>query len=198
VEVATIESVMAGARKYMRDFPRYFTASVGVVGTPRLLKLPHPNVVPQELSVEAIGPTSYCTGLLALTGVSSAEGVFVYTLDVREGLIKILNPPTNGWGDATNFNMDGYYFPWVSPGDMQFYAEVLITEHGTQRPEFDLDEVSDAEEDLMQLGTAIVHAQQHTGEGRNGPAGRRTAHGDAEPGEKRFTGNGELQKMLPI
>jgi hypothetical protein len=155
VEVATIESVMAGARKYMRDFPRYFTASVGVVGVPRLLKLPHPNVAPQELYVEAIGPTTQHLGRLAMANSTSAEGVFTYTLDVREGLIKILAAPTNGWGDATNFNMDGYYFPWVSPGDMQFYAEVLITEHGTQRPDFDLDEVSDAEEDLMQLGTAI-------------------------------------------
>ena len=153
--VATIESVMSGARKYMRDFPRYFTASVGVVGTPRIIKLPHPNVVPQEMYVEAVGPSSEFLGKMAEPGVTSGEGLFTYMLDVREGLIKIMAPPTNGWGDASNFNIEGYYYQWVSPGDMQFYAEVLIIEHGTQRPEFDLDEVPDGEEDLMQLGTAI-------------------------------------------
>ena len=45
---------------------------------------------------------------------------------------------------------------------------------------------------------AVLHAQEHAGERRNGTAGRRAAHGDAEAGEERFTGNGELQKMLPI
>ena len=49
-----------------------------------------------------------------------------------------------------------------------------------------------------ELGAAVLHAQEDAGEGLERAAGRRAAHGDAEPGEERFTGNGELQKMLPI
>jgi len=146
---------MSGARTYMRDFPKYFTASVGVTGTPRILKLPHPNVAPNELYIEAMGPEDQRIGKLAAAGVVAEDEAFLYTLDVREGLVKLVAPPLEGWGDALNFNIDGYYFQWVSPGDMRFYSEVVITEHGTGRPDFDLDELPDAEEDLLQLGAAI-------------------------------------------
>jgi hypothetical protein len=153
--VATIESVVTGARTYLRDFPRYFTATVAVPGTPRLIKLPHPNIVPQELHVEAIGPVDVRPGIITDPSATPATTQFVYTVDVREGVLKIVAPPADGWGDASNFNIEGYYFPWVAPGDMKFYAEVVIAEHGDDRPDFALHTVGDAEEDLLSLGAAI-------------------------------------------
>ena len=50
----------------------------------------------------------------------------------------------------------------------------------------------------LELGRAVLHAEEDAGERGNGTAGGRAAHGDAEASEERFTGNGELQKMLPI
>lgn len=153
--MATIESVISGARTYLRDFPKYFTATSSVTGTPRLIKLPHPNIVPQELRVDAVGIADTRQGVLTSVDIVPEDTEFVYTVDVREGVLKIIAPPVDGWGDANNFNIDGYYFPWIAPGDMKFYAEVIIAEHGDDRPDFSLHEVGDAEEDLLSLGTAI-------------------------------------------
>ena len=50
----------------------------------------------------------------------------------------------------------------------------------------------------LELGLVVVHAEQHAGEGGNGTTRGCAAHGDAKSSEERFTGNGELQKMLPI
>jgi hypothetical protein len=153
--MATIENIMEGARSYLRDFPRYFTASVAIAGTPRVIQLPHRNVAPSELYVEAKGPNSTAVGKLKRGDVVPDEDVFTYTLDVREGLLKILEAPTNGWEGAVYFNIDGYYFEWVSPGDMRFYTEVIIAEHGTDNASFQLHNVGDAEEDLLSLGAAL-------------------------------------------
>lgn len=147
---------MEGSRRYLRDFPQFFTASMERTPSPRILKMPHKNVVPHELHVEAIGSADTRLGqFLPGHGDEAVEGQFPFTLDVREGLVKILAPPSTGWGDTVAFNVDGYYYEWVSPGDLRFYAEVVVAEHGDDLPDFDLDELPDAHEDVLQLGTAI-------------------------------------------
>jgi len=155
--MATIESITKGARSYLRDFPKFYTASVKRATTPRVIQLPHKNAVPQEMYIEAMGGSDSRLGVLKLQGTTVTDSTFTYTLDVREGLIKILEAPTDGtvWGDTQYFNIDGYYHEWVSPGDLQFYVEVVLAEHGTNRSDFDLSEVPDAEEDLLSLGAAI-------------------------------------------
>lgn len=146
---------MEGARTYLRDFPRYFTATVPKQGTPRVFQLPHGNVAPQELFVEAVGPLDTKTGLLQLGTQAASATEFVYTLDVREGLIKILTPPTGGWGDVSFFNIGGYYFEWISPADLRFAAEVVLAEHADDLPDFRVDLIADAHADVICLGTAI-------------------------------------------
>ena len=155
--MATIESIMSGARTYMRDFPKYFTASVPRNGTPRVFHLPHLNVSPQEMFVEGVGATSTLTGVLKNSAsVEPTELSFTYTLDVREGLLKIVDPPTTqGWGDVQYFNIDGYYHEWVATGDLRFAAEVVIAEHGDSDPNFTVNDLGDAHADLVSLGTAI-------------------------------------------
>lgn len=154
--MATIEGIMGGGRNYLRDFPRFFTASVQNPGTPRFLQLPHKNVAPQELFVQGVGPTRTVTGRLAIGGAVADGDHFLYTLDVREGLLKIKEAPTDGgWGDVAQFNIDGYRFEWISPGDLQFCAEVVLAEHAADDPDFDIAQLGDAHEDLLCLGTAI-------------------------------------------
>lgn len=156
--MATIESIMSGARTYMRDFPQYFTANVQKQGTPRVFQLPHKNVSPQELFVEAAGPTDTLTGIFkAGPNVLPTASTFTYTLDVREGLLKIVEAPTGdpAWGDVQYFNIDGYYHEWVATGDLRFAAEVVVAEHGTGDPDFTINDLPDAHADLVCLGTAI-------------------------------------------
>jgi hypothetical protein len=155
--MATIESIMTGARSYIRDFPKYFTASVERQVAPRVLKLPHANVAPQELYIQAVGPTDSLTGLLQTGGggIVPSATEFTYTLDVREGLVKVLQAPTDGWGDTKYFNIDGYYFEWIAPADMRFAAEVVLAEHADDDPDFAVHNVADAHEDVICLGTAI-------------------------------------------
>jgi hypothetical protein len=50
----------------------------------------------------------------------------------------------------------------------------------------------------LELRLSVVHAEEDAGERGNGTTRGRAAHSDAESSEERFTGNGELQKMLPI
>jgi hypothetical protein len=153
--VATIESIMSGARSYLRDFPQYFTATVPKKGTPRVFQLPHKNVAPQELFVEALGPTDTMSGILQTEGATASGTSFTYTLDVREGLIKILDAPIDGWGDVEFFNIGGYHFEWVAPADLRFAAEVVIAEHADDVPDFAIHKIGDAHADVICLGTAI-------------------------------------------
>lgn len=146
---------MEGARTYLRDFPRYFTATVQKQGTPRVFKLPHGNVAPQELFVEGLGPLDAKAGVLQLGSQVAADDVFTYTLDIREGLIKILDAPTNGWGDVSHFNIGGYYFEWISPADLRFAAEIVLAEHADDVPDFRVDLLADAHADVICLGTAV-------------------------------------------
>ena len=47
----------------------------------------------------------------------------------------------------------------------------------------------------LQLGGALLYADEHAGKGLDGAAGGSRADGHAEAGEERFTGNGELQDL---
>ena len=49
----------------------------------------------------------------------------------------------------------------------------------------------------LELQRRAGHAEVNAGQGLDRAAGRDTAHGDAELGQERFTGNGELQLILP-
>jgi hypothetical protein len=153
--MATIESIMTGARSYLRDFPKYFTAAVERQASPRVLKMPHANVAPQELHVQAVGPPVVRNGLLQTGGIVPSTIDFLYTLDVREGLVKIIQAPLSEWGDTKYFNIDGYYFEWIAPADLRFAAEVVLAEHADDDPNFAVHTLADAHEDVICLGTAI-------------------------------------------
>jgi hypothetical protein len=49
----------------------------------------------------------------------------------------------------------------------------------------------------LELGAPLLDPDEDAGEGLDRAARGRAAHGDPELGEERFTGNGELQRLLP-
>ncbi len=50
----------------------------------------------------------------------------------------------------------------------------------------------------LELGVAVLDPDEHSGERLDGASRGSASHGDAQSGQERFTGNGELQMELPI
>ena len=154
--MSTIESIMFGARQYMRDFPHYFSGTTALGGTPKTIKLPHPNVNPANFDIWAVGPEGVrYDGRSQDVGAVADATHFVYSLIVRDGMVRVTEPPTVGFEGALYMNFDGFYHEWITEEDMRFFAEAVFAEHADERFGLDIHEVSDAEEDALQLGTAV-------------------------------------------
>lgn len=155
--MATIENIMSGARSYLRDFPQYFTASTEFSEYEPIIQLPHKNVVPHELTVTVVTAAGAFQGKLKSDpSVVPTVDTFTYTVDSREGLVKLLEAPTpDGWGSAQGVNIGGYYFQWIAPADLRFSTEVVLAEHADDNPDFRVDTLSDAHADVVCLGAAI-------------------------------------------
>jgi len=153
--VSTIEQVMTGARTHLRDQPRFFTAAVARAGLSGTFKLPHPNVRQFGMFVAATDGTSNAIGVHVGPGVTASPTQFTYVLDESEGLLRIVEPRTGGFGDQWQFNIEGYYYTWISETDMRYFANKLFAEHAHNRNGFVIDNISDVEEDVMALGTAV-------------------------------------------
>lgn len=148
---------MSGARTYLRDFPQYFTASTEFSEYNPVIQLPHKNVAPQELIVNVATAAGTLVGRLKTSASVVADAThFTYTLDSREGLIKMLDAPTpDGWGSAQGVNIGGYYHKWVAPSDLRFCTEVVLAEHADDNPDFTVEGMPDAHADVVSLGAAI-------------------------------------------
>ena len=64
--MASVESVVAGAREYLRDHPRFFQAAVSKSDASRTFKLPHANVREMGLYVAATNGSAVVTVLAVL------------------------------------------------------------------------------------------------------------------------------------
>jgi hypothetical protein len=154
--VATIESIMVGARQYLRDFPRFFAGTTATDGAQQTIKLPYPNIDPQGFRIWAVAPGGIqYDGLMTDLGVVADAEHFVYTLIVRDGLSRITDHPTNGFAESTYINFEGFYYEWLAEEDLRFFAEIMFAEHADDRFDLDMHEVSDVEEDVLCLGTAV-------------------------------------------
>lgn len=154
--MATIESVMSGARTVLRDFPRFFTSTVSKTDNVRTFELPHENIATGDLDVWAVSPTGSTTyqGVLNTSTYTPSTSTFSYVLDVRNGLLRVKTPPTGGFATGSYINIEGYYYEWVSDPDLRYHATNIIAEHLVRR-DMKLEDVSDAEEDAMALGTVV-------------------------------------------
>ena len=77
-----------------------------------------------------------------------------YTLDHRNGVLRLINTPAAN----TQLLIEGYYYEWILPEDLQFYAERSINFH-LPTIRIPLENASPAVLDVVGLG-ALVEALQ--------------------------------------
>lgn len=137
-----LEHTIELARNYLRDFPKFFQVSFDALG--RTYELGNPNVDSTTLWVATVSNTSVVTELS-----SSA-----YSIDERNGIIRLTNTPASN----TKLMIEGYYYEWLLPKDLQFYAERSINFH---KPTISvpLEQASPAVLDVVGIG-ALVEALQ--------------------------------------
>ncbi len=111
--MATKTDIITIARNYLRDFPRFFQLTFDAAG--RTYALGKPNIDPESLWV-AYTPSS--GGGASVTVIPSTD----YSLDSRNGLLRL---PSTLIG-ANQFMVEGYYYEWLTPADLDFYADMAI------------------------------------------------------------------------
>lgn len=106
--MATKAEIVNIARNYLRDFKKPFQQTFVSMGIS--YDLGKPNVEADTLWVEYVPQGG------------SASASVAYTLDDRNGLIRL--------GSALPLNatlmVDGYYYEWLLPSDLDFYADMAI------------------------------------------------------------------------
>lgn len=110
--MASITDVEEIARRYLRDFPKFFQSTFTVVG--RTYELGQINIDANSLWVATFDGST--TTELASTG---------YSLDERNGILRLATLPE---GNAS-IMVEGYYYEWVTPDDLSFYAQRAIEKH---------------------------------------------------------------------
>lgn len=132
--MADINTVIDIARTYLRDFPKFFQVSFGALG--RTYQLSHNNVDEESLYVATYIPGSPSA---SATELLSAD----YSLDSRNGILRLNSAPA---GDA-RVMVEGYYYEWVTPADLDFYARRAVEKH-----------LHSLGADLSELSSAVVNA----------------------------------------
>ena len=136
-----MEHTVKLARNYLRDFPKFFQVTFDVVG--RTYELGQPNI---DSSTLWIATTS--------GGSVNALGSSDYSLDARNGILRLSTTvPQN-----SKLLVEGYYYEWLLPADLEFYCERSINFH---RPTITipLEQANAAVLDVIGLG-ALVEALQ--------------------------------------
>jgi hypothetical protein len=138
--VATTSDVVNIARNYLRDFPKFFQVSFDALG--RTYQLGHINV-----DVDSLWVASYIPGSssASATTISSDD----YSLDSRNGVLRFANTPAAG----AKILVEGYYYEWLTPADLDFYTKRAIEKH-LHSLATSLEELSDAV--INALGIAAI------------------------------------------
>lgn len=103
---------MEVARTYLRDFPRFFQVSFDAVG--RTYELGSPNIDADTLWIATANGAS-------ATPLTTSQ----YSLDSRNGILRLTSTPSAN----TKLMVEGYYYEWVSPADLEFYSKQAINAH---------------------------------------------------------------------
>lgn len=137
--MATTADITTIARNYLRDFPRFFQNTLTPVG--RTYDLGKPNIDAASLWVAYI----------PLGGSSaSAFSASAYSVDERNGLLRFVDtvPET----DAVM--VEGYYYEWLTPADLDFYASMAINLN-THNISVPLSNMAPAVSDVVGIHTLI-------------------------------------------
>lgn len=139
--LTVLEHTVQLTRNYLRDFPKFFQVSFDAVG--RTYQLGNINIDSETLYVATTSGAS-------ATELTTSQ----YSLDVRNGILRLASTPTSG----SRIMVEGYYYEWLIPSDLQFYCERSINFH---RPTINipLEQASPAVLDVIGLG-ALVEALQ--------------------------------------
>jgi hypothetical protein len=136
-----LEHTVQLARTYLRDFPKFFQVSFDAIG--RTYELGQTNVDNSTLWIAST------------TGASATElTTSDYSIDNRNGILRLANTPTSG----TKIMVEGYYYEWILPEDLQFYAERSINYH-IPTIHIPLEQANAAVLDVIGIG-ALVEALQ--------------------------------------
>lgn len=136
-----LEHTVQLARNYLRDFPKFFQVSFDAVG--RTYELGNPNIDADSLWVATVVNST-------VTELTTSQ----YSLDVRNGVLRLTTTPASG----AKLLIEGYYYEWLLPADLEFYAERSINFH---KPTINipLEQANQAVLDVIGLG-ALVEALQ--------------------------------------
>jgi len=116
-DAATISTITTIARNFLRDFPKFFQVSFDAVG--RTYELGSPNIDADSLWVA----TYVNNAPVTITSDTSASSY--YSLDARNGILRFNTTPSA----SASILVEGYYYEWVLPSDLEFYAGHSIEQH---------------------------------------------------------------------
>lgn len=111
--MTTVSTVATMARNYLRDFPKFFQLTFDAVG--RTYELGHINIDPDTLYVATYQGTD-------LTELALGTN---FSLDSRNGILRLATTPQSD----TKLMIEGYYYEWVLPADLDFYSQHSINAH---------------------------------------------------------------------
>lgn len=136
-----LEHTVELARNYLRDFPKFFQVTFDAVG--RTYELGQPNVDKSTIWIATVSGAS-------VSELTPSQ----YSIDERNGILRLAATPASG----SKLLVEGYYYEWLLPADLQFYAERSINFH---KPTINvpLEQASPAVLDVVGLG-ALVEALQ--------------------------------------
>jgi len=139
-----IEKVTYIARNFLRDFPKFFQVSFDAVG--RTYELGSPNI-----DADGLWVARYTAGS-PITITTDKTASAYYSLDQRNGIIRF----NTSFSPTTKILVEGYYYEWVLPSDLKFYATHSIEQHVYNLP-IPLENMSDIVIDTIGMG-AVVEA----------------------------------------
>jgi len=116
-DAITVEKITYIARGFLRDFPKFFQVSFDAVG--RTYELGNPNVDKDNLWV-----ATYTTGSPTEVTTNTSASTY-YSLDDRNGILRF----NRSFAAGTKILVEGQYYEWILPDDLEFYASHSIEQH---------------------------------------------------------------------
>jgi hypothetical protein len=136
-----LEHTIELARNYLRDFPKFFQVSFDALG--RTYELGSPNIDIDSLWIASV-----------VNGVATELTSNQYSIDERNGIIRLSSTPVSN----SKIMVEGYYYEWLLPKDLAFYAERSINFH-IPTISVPLEQANPAVLDVIGIG-ALVEALQ--------------------------------------
>lgn len=111
--MSTFEDITTIARTYLRDFPKFFQTTFDSAG--RTYQLGHTNVDSSTLWI----------AIYTVGGSTTELTPSQYTIDERNGVLRLASLPSAN----TKILVEGYYYEWVTPVDLEFYGRRALEKH---------------------------------------------------------------------